>query len=430
MSNPHLNFFRPYQDETHENELTRAALVVMRLVPLAHAEFIRLVDSSLSIAALPAVSFDTQTAALHPEFASRLAAGGQPPANLLQVISVFLTPSDEELTIKVEASERTWVVDGALRYGDRLVIVVESKLHADAGAWQAENIPLGALAPGCQLRPEGVAVPWHDLLESWMQLADLGLLNITERTVLADFFDLAGQNFADLLPFKTLARAGANETRIQRRARDLLAAASSGELDWDSHFRWWYAFAEWRSFERLALIASYEERLSLELWPAHVKPQARALYAEGQAHLAVGALNGQRLGRGVVEVSPDLFVRSHAPRVHIPFRTHLEDVADYLAFWAENVGAIHQYDAADLPLDWLVERGLVSARRCDEAREIIAAKKCRAVMLQPGLSISVTWSWADAVELDDHDQLVGDLRAALTEVLTALGERLPGQEDA
>lgn len=423
MTNPHLNFFRPYQDETHENALTRAALVVMRLIPLAHAEFIRLVDPTLSIAGLPPVSFDTQTSALHPELASRLGAGGEPPATPLEVISAFLAPSDESITIKVKPSERTWLVDGALRYGDRLVIVVESKLQEDADSWQAENIPLGDLGPHCQLRPEGAVIPWHHLLESWMQLAELGLLNMTERTVLADFFDLAGQHFADLLPFKTLARAGANDTRIQRRVRDLLATATDAELDWDSHFGWWYAYAEWRSFERVALVASHEETLSLELWPAHVKSQAQALYGNSRAHRTLGALNGQRLGRGQIQVTPDLFVRSRAPRVHVSFKVHLEDVSEYIAFWAQNVSAIHQYEATALPLDWLVEHGLITARRSDEAREVIAAKRCRGVMLQPGLSIAVSWPWTDAVKLDDDDHLVGELRAALTEVLAALGER-------
>lgn len=423
MANPHLNFFRPYSDVKHEDQLTRAALVVMRLVPLAHAEFIRLVDPALSLSALPAASFDTQTPVLHPELASRLAAG-ETPAAPLEVISVFLTPSDERPEIHVRPSDRSWRLDGALRYGERLVIVIENKLDAEAGWWQAENIQLGELAAHCHLRPAGIRVPWHDLLEGWMRLGELGLLNATERAVLADFFDLAGEHFADLLPFKTLARADENETRIQRRIRDLLASASQCELDWDSQYGWWYAYSDWRTFERVALVASHGERLSLELWPAHRKAQAEAFYGTFGVPATVAALDGAAVGRASIRVRPDLFVRSYAPKVTIGINPALP-LDDYLEFWARHVSAIHQYEAKDLPLAWLVDEGMMTAERAAEVRDELLATNCQRIMLQPALSISLSWNWSDGVELDEDDRLVRELSGGLAQVFAALGEAWP-----
>ena len=41
-----LNFFEPYESlpPTHENQLTRGFLVVLRLVPIAHAVWLRMVS--------------------------------------------------------------------------------------------------------------------------------------------------------------------------------------------------------------------------------------------------------------------------------------------------------------------------------------------------------------------------------------------------
>lgn len=425
MPNPHLNFFRPYRDVTHEDELTRAALVVMRLLPLAHAEFLRLVDPGLSATALPSVAFDTQIGGLHPELAGRLSAGEQPLGGSLEVISVFLTPSDEPRPIRVQPSSRRPRFDGALRYGDELVVVVESKLGADADSWQAENIPLGSLADHCSLRPDGALVPWHDLLEAWMRLDELALLGPTEKTVLADFFDLAGEHFAELLPFKTLARAGDNDTRIQRRVHDLLHEATGAELDWDSRWAWWYAYGDWRTFERVALVASFGESLSLELWPAHKKPQAEAIYTGDGISSAVASLDGVEVAGGRIRVTPDLFLRSYAPPKVLNLEVLSPDSQSYMAFWEANASEIHQYDVDAVPLDWLVDERMIGSEQATEVRQELAAKSYLKLMLQPGLSVAITWSWDQAVALDHEKALVPHLRAALSEVFSAFGEQLP-----
>ena len=50
-ANPHLNIFEPYRElgRTHEDQLTRAAMIVLRLVPLARETLLRAIgERSLS----------------------------------------------------------------------------------------------------------------------------------------------------------------------------------------------------------------------------------------------------------------------------------------------------------------------------------------------------------------------------------------------
>ncbi len=65
--NRHLSIFRPYQHMAagHEDQLTRAALITMQLVPLAHEAFLRLAGCP-ALAELPAARFDMQTGMLAP----------------------------------------------------------------------------------------------------------------------------------------------------------------------------------------------------------------------------------------------------------------------------------------------------------------------------------------------------------------------------
>ncbi len=77
MGKQHLNYFHPFEHlaEGSEDQLTRAALALMRLVPLAHVELLRRVDAGRGLSDVPNGEFDTQTYHLHPELESAIEAG-------------------------------------------------------------------------------------------------------------------------------------------------------------------------------------------------------------------------------------------------------------------------------------------------------------------------------------------------------------------
>ena len=61
-----LNFFLPFRrlEPNHENQLTRALLVVLRLSPMAHTAWLRLVAPDRELQRLPVASYDTQCRAV------------------------------------------------------------------------------------------------------------------------------------------------------------------------------------------------------------------------------------------------------------------------------------------------------------------------------------------------------------------------------
>ena len=61
MSLSHLNYFVPYETAgaQHENQLTRALLVVLRYSPMAHQAWLRLVSREAQLHELPEAAFAT-----------------------------------------------------------------------------------------------------------------------------------------------------------------------------------------------------------------------------------------------------------------------------------------------------------------------------------------------------------------------------------
>jgi hypothetical protein len=151
MRDPH-NFFEPYESlpPTHENQLTRAFLVVLRLVPIAHAGWLRMVSDARQgakslppLERLPTASFQTQTGGIGSTSAAET---GLDETSVYRAVSVLqageLTPDETP----AGASQRRAVFDGVVRYGDDLVILVESKLDGRFDERQAREITIGETA--------------------------------------------------------------------------------------------------------------------------------------------------------------------------------------------------------------------------------------------------------------------------------------------
>lgn len=131
----HLSVFLPYERPPHhEDQLTRAAMIVIRAIPLARDALLARIGARPS-ARLPEPELDMQ--ARHVLESPALSGTDGP--SLHQLISVFLSPDDGRDQSAAEIRERIGEqrLDGVLRFGDELVVVIESKVVGEAPSDQA-----------------------------------------------------------------------------------------------------------------------------------------------------------------------------------------------------------------------------------------------------------------------------------------------------
>jgi len=255
-----------------------------------------------------------------------------------QLISVFLSPDEgrDLSTAEIEERVREQRLDGVLRFGDELVVVIESKIIGEALSDQAKLLCLRGVGIKEDSRVFGLG--WHELLEDWWALLERGLLAPAERVLMEDLIAFTEEHFAHLLPFTTLGRAGEHDLRRQRRLMALLREATCLDdvkperrprigavvmLD---------AAIGTKSTQRISL-QQQGETLALCTWPAELKPQAEALYRTGRA---------QRLVDFVAEDPESWDAR---PNVHLAYRgartvaqrlyltCHIE-LAEYVRCWS------------------------------------------------------------------------------------------------
>jgi hypothetical protein len=424
-SNPHLNVFEPYRElsRSHEDQLTRAAMIVLRLVPLARETLLQAIGEP-SQSQLPDCIVDMQATNLVDASEENLTNGDVQRGRL---VSVFLTPDIEPFEVAEEITDidRGQRFDGVLRFDPDLVVVLESKV---CRRWARRN---GHRVAELNLHGTRFAerrtsvLRWHDLLESWWRLVELGVLGPAEQAIIQDVLSYAHQDFGQLLPFGTLRRVGTDPVRRKWRLRSLLREATGivPERAGLVHVRLDTALGV-ASLQRAALDIE-DERLTLHLWPGELKAQAEHLYSRGHAESLCELLDQEDESAWQVKPQPLLGFRNAPVRTRVYLTCRL-DPAEYARRWQgedwKQVGAHHRNHILPDLWPWLLQRGYASEPDRARLDPFLHALGRRFAHLRPTIHVSRSWTWGEATQLDDEGVLPGEIHTALNQVLGLLGE--------
>ena len=414
MQNDALNFFLPFRrlEPNHENQLTRALLVVMRYSPMAHAAWLRLVAPERHLQQLPVAAFRTQTRAV------RQAGEEEEPADL---VSVFLTP-EEPLTsgdVVIVESDRTQVLDAVIDYSGELLVVIENKVAEDDHRQARELNMTGArirLADG----QEAVVVLWRDVLEAFIALRERSLVGGTEATLLDDFLLYTEDYFPDLGPFRTLRLAHGNWFRQTRRLRQLLGEA----VDLDALIDGYGPYVETPAGEAigtktyLRMTDGDEQQVELAMYPADTLSQARAFFRSPGVVAGVVKLREQPGWHA----APN-FHFGHMQRGYC-WTTTKRPVDEYLALWTTEI-----HFAGNVPREkwdeywsWLEQERLATPEDRPEFDRHFTQTQRQTASPRPGLELVRRWPLPEAEALDSRGALHRQVRDALNAALEAFGE--------
>jgi hypothetical protein len=280
VSDP-LNFFEPYErlGAHHENQLTRAFLVVLRHSPMAHQAWLRLVDPTRQLHQLGKPRFRTQTGTV-AEGAARDSEERVPGISVIQAADVPV------ISGPVTDSARRAIYDGVITYGDgELVIVVENKLDGPVSDRQVREI--NRREANIDFAQDACAVSWRDVLEAFADLVDRELVGTAERALLDDFLGFCDEHFSALLPFSTLRRCLGDRQRIMRRFSALMASIAADPQDAVGHQ---LNLPGRATVDRAFLDFRGETEAGVWIFPAETLKQARQLWGDPERVERLAAL--------------------------------------------------------------------------------------------------------------------------------------------
>jgi hypothetical protein len=429
LGNPHLSIFRPYsRPPNHEDQLTRAFLIVTKLVPEAHDALLALTGNT-PLAELPKPEFDLQTETLIPPGAD----SGK--SSVKKLASIFLTPDEDvEDLDAVQASDRRARYDGVIRYGAELLVVLESKLFSGVDSKQAVEInPKDATWETA----EPLHIRWHEVLDRWWDLSESKDIEVTRAEIIREFFDYAETYFGDLLPFTDLAKCKNNERRRLRRLRSLLQEATGlpGTItpraedpatgrQYPPGVNVKLPKVQVTAADRVGMWIE-NDAVHLAMWLGELKAQYRYLYRQPdrvESLIKLAEQPGWKL-----DANFHIGYRfSRSFQRWYPTR-HLSGI-DYVRQWVEDV----HHNAGQRTREqiqtngfhtWLTERHYAKKKDLKRLDEWIEQESPgRKFHLRPSVQIARSWDLPQAAKLDAEGEFGHQVKTAIDQILTAVNE--------
>jgi len=405
-----LNFFSPFErlPPNHENQLTRALLVVLTMSPAAHAVWLRFVAPDRQLQWLPLATFAIQRRAV------RHASPEAEPADL---ISVFLAP-EEPLSGGgvVTESDRGQVLDAVIDYDGELLIVIENKV-AEGDDFQARHLNITGARVQIEGGSEAVVVLWRDVLDALIALRERRLVGGTEDLILDHFLTYVEDHFAALGPFRTLRLCHGNEFRQHRRLRQVLGDATGMDASVSAYGPYVVATAG-SSIGADAYLRVRGDSIELSLYPADTLTQARSFYNSAPAVEGLRRL----IKRPGWEAHPN-FHFGHFQRGYC-WTCNQTDLDHYIDLWVERIrgqGVVPREDW-DTYWAWLVAERIASPQDRPEFERHFVSTNRQTASPRPGIWLARRWSINRAEELDATGQLANEVREALDAALAAVAE--------
>lgn len=403
----HLNFFAPYQSlpAGHENQLTRALMVVLRYSPMAHHAWLRWVAPEHELQKLQPAEFAIQQERVLPDYSA------VEEAEEIPGISVWLAPDAQAANAPVEPSGRRQILDAIISYGGDLVLVIENKIGWGKTTQQPYQVNVHGTPVRFDQAPKSVS--WQEVLEGLADLVERNLVHGAERLLISDFLGFVEEQFPQIGPYSKLRHCGDSAFRIGRRldvVQGLAAGSDKGKgQGWRDIEGSEKVFMAWLGYDP-------ENRVvSLEMFPADTLGQARAFYADTDSVQAVLDLRNEGW-----QVRPN-FHWGFAARGYAWCRSPLA-VEAYCDYWIREIPGTREVARPewDSYLARLEADGIVDQAGRDAFEQELVASQRQKVSARPGLFCEYIWSLPEATDMDDRGELVGAVRDRINQMLKAL----------
>lgn len=187
-----------------------------------------------------------------------------------------------------------------------------------------------------------------------------------------------------------------------------------------------FAAEDVRGADRAALFA-LGEFVHLGVWPAELQPQYTYLYSDLARVDALLELDAR--SRFTVEPNFQLAHRFAQP-LQRWFPTRLLSSEDYLGQWIDDFrgggagGRTHDQIADPGFFSWLADRRYALVTEEDSLHQWLDGKKAGIqIHIRPGVQIRRTWSCAEAFAMENQTNFTAQVRKAIDQILTALGQK-------
>ena len=347
-------------------------------------------------------------------------------------MSIGITAEGGEIDAEIQTKDREAVYDGVVTFMapegrqqqlESLTLTVESKLGRSVGSWQLmpseSSLGLCEKERRIEVDPKAVILAWRDIISTFSDLDQRGLLSPAEGVLIQDFIDYVAANHEKLNPFDHFNACRDNLYLLNRRCEAILRAIDPNEA-W--HRSTPIIAVEFPAFKQIWIEASKGEgpwEIMLNFAPGDTMSQALEFWRKVDAKSLLELKDKGWLLKANLHFS---FIATHLHWAH----TQLA-VNEYVGLWKSGkmeVRTLYPDDSGNYRHNWdrLLEQKLISSEDVKRLQRVSTETNRERISMSPGLSIKYRWSAEHALQLDRDGNFVREVKERVREATETWGE--------
>lgn len=429
----HINYFKPYERKKgwHEDQLTRAFLVILKYIPMAQAIFIDTIRenqlSSGSKCLLPPLT----------EVGSCLSKSPMTQTSDIdleegKLVSVLLSDVPWNRDFEVTWGSKKLRHDGVIYYGENHVITIENKLNvAKYNGYQLHPWLKSVEDPSkVEIDPIYVNITWRDIIRRLSALEQDGLILGAEEKLVDDFMDFidSTDRLSGLNPYDRFSLCKDRKKLLLNRCRSIMNRLDSGDVQ---YHRGWHYYVKFDGAAKMVAIYPVMEHeqeewgIRIAIYPGDTMCQARSLYQK------LNSTELLKLKNEGWSIAPNLHL-SHISKQLVSTNVSA-DLKDYIQYWKMHQDEIVQIRQCDFKIlfEKLCDLGFMNKESdIPKAEKHFINTGRQSLNLCPGLALTYTWDKSKASAIDDErEAFVKEARKRIDEAFACWRQKTPWQQN-
>jgi hypothetical protein len=421
-----LNYFIPFTkgSESHEDHLTRAFLVLLKLSNSCLQQFYCLVNEKLS-SSLEEPKIKPLFEMEFGEINFQTQVGSLPEA--VKYVSVLITNEELVISRKVEKIDRSAIYDGVISFDDEMVFFIETKLNL-LNVWEKQLCPASKDIPeDAELIPFAVVLQWKQIIDILHRINKNTFTPQNEKILINDFFAFINLYFDYLNPYNDFSKCHSNYL-ANKRIEQILVEISVSK-DKVSYHQGWGLFIELDlpEVKKIAVLLHYKkdqdwDGISIACEFGSTVSQARNFYPKIASYDVL-----ENLPRWDAHCNFHLAFKNQNL---LFFKSPADVQRKYFEYWKSDVrgnfGGVPKSDLIENFLKEFMEEGLITMDKEKEIEldEVIMKKGYQRVNICPAIYMEHYLGKEEVISMDKAGELVSYIKSKMIEVLSVLNPPL------
>ncbi|MCY6411387.1 hypothetical protein QTA56_04425 [Acinetobacter sp. VNH17] len=415
-----LNCFNTYmsKDSSHEDQLTRAYLILLKYSFHVFSSFINYVEqennNEYNINLLNLLNdidwnFETQK--------------GNPSIETNFLGSILITDEKPTSNFTVQSTKRNARYDGLISFGSQLTLIIENKPNSDHIWFSQLNPSKENLAEETKVLQKPIILEWKKIIKNLNTLLTFETLNGPEKMMINDFLNYIDHNFPKLNPYDSFKLCKSSHKLLERRIFNILKEIAIDENMVKYHNGWGYYIetpSNLHSIQKIGLILDQDSKgwdINLSLYFGDTQSQAKSFYSKNPDFSKV--TNSKW---------------SDHPNFHFGFMTsnlvwfktpkNQLDSKSYIQFWKENKNLIRQHARSEIHdlVSYLVNEKIIiiDENKQTELNNEFFGTKRQTLNICPGFGIISTLDSVYCEKNDNDTYLLKDITQRIQQGLSII----------